>query len=632
VIRISALAAALLLAGATHGAAAAPPDGGAKWTMVRTAAMTVIGDQPAEALRDVAIQIEQFRTVVGGLIPNAGHPPSLPTIVFVFGTRKAMQPFLPVANGRTADVAGYFQRSSDVNHIVLSLEGFEESTSVVYHEYTHLLLVSAVRSVPIWLNEGLAEYYSSYTLSRDARTAVIGRVIDWRVEMLREKWLPLADVLVIDSATALHDASQRRSLFYSEAWALTHYLLTQVPDGAAKINRYVVAVAEGQSPSEAFVDAFGATPADFDRQLKTYIRQPAFTATRFTFKDRIQVDAPGPPRSLTATEVDAWLGDLQRRIDRRSEAVGRIETAAAVQPDSAPAQLSLGLLRIDEGRTDEGIGALERARSLAPDDFVIQYLHGVSLLKLDEVGNRRHTAAALLSLQRAVALRRDSPDAIAWLAFAQMLDDKTLPDARESIQRAIELAPGRLDYRLRLADVSILQGDFDEARALLTALARVPFDQAAAGAAKARLDALARYDSRQPVRGTAQVQATGQGRGAVPVEVGALSPASTPSASPRLRLRPTQLGEVRTEGALLRIDCGATGVRLTVQVADSTLVTGAVSMEKVELISYLDDKNFSIACGMRKPPDRVYLTWRPDVQTNTRIAIALEFLPADFTP
>jgi hypothetical protein len=236
-----------------------------------------------------------------------------------------------------------------------------------------------------------------------------------------------------------------------------------------------------------------------------------------------------------------------------------------------------------------------------------------------------------------VALRRDSPDANAWLAFAQMLDDTTLPDARESIQRAIDLAPGRLDYRLRYADVSILQGNFDEARSLLGAIARVPFDQAASSAAKARLEALARYDGRISGPGPGSVfsgpgpMTRGQ-RGPVPVEAGPLTPPSTPSATPQLRLRATQLGEQRTEGALLKIDCGPANVRFTVQSAQATLVASAVRMEDVELISYLPEKNFSIACGARKPADRVYLTSRTDPRTNTRVAIAVEFLPPDYRP
>src|SRR3954470_14367165 len=114
-----------------------------RWTMVQTPTMTVVGDQSADVLQSVAIQIEQFRRVVGGLIPNADRPPSVPTTVFVFGDRKAMQPFVPMANGKPADVAGYFQRSLDANHIALSLEDPEESAAVVFHEYTHLLIAGA---------------------------------------------------------------------------------------------------------------------------------------------------------------------------------------------------------------------------------------------------------------------------------------------------------------------------------------------------------------------------------------------------------------------------------------------------------------------------------------------------------
>src|SRR5262249_27974349 len=172
---------------------------------------------------------------------------------------------------------------------------------------------------------------------------------------------PLAAFIAVASSAALHDATQRRSLFYSEAWALTHYLISQVPNGGVKINQYAAAIAEGRSPSEAFYQAFGAMPAEFDKQLRSYIQQPRFNATRYIFKDRIVVDPPGPPRTMTPPEADAWLGDMQRRIDRQSEAVGRIEAAGAAAPDMAAAQLSLGLLRMSQDRVDEGAVALEQA-------------------------------------------------------------------------------------------------------------------------------------------------------------------------------------------------------------------------------------------------------------------------------
>jgi hypothetical protein len=145
-----------------------------RWTMIRTPNVTVIGDQSAGRLRDVVHQIEQFRTVVGGLIANAGRPLSLPTIVYVFGSRDDMRQFVPLYNGKPIELAGYFQGDLDANVIVLSLEGFERSAAIVYHEYTHMLLRNAVRAPSAWLGEGLAEYYGSYELEPGGRVAVIG--------------------------------------------------------------------------------------------------------------------------------------------------------------------------------------------------------------------------------------------------------------------------------------------------------------------------------------------------------------------------------------------------------------------------------------------------------------------------
>jgi tetratricopeptide (TPR) repeat protein len=591
----SALVIAGLLLGAAPAALAAPP----RWTMIQGATMTVVGDGPADRLRDVATQIEQFRAVVGGLNPNAGRPPSLPTTVFVFGTRKAMGPFVPLSKGKPAQVAGYFQRADDMNVIVMALEGFEESAAIVYHEYAHLLLANGVRSIPVWVNEGLAEYYSSYKLSADARSAEIGGILAWRVALLRDRLLPLSQVIAVDSTTALHDATERRSIFYAESWALIHYLLSEVPDGGARLNHYAAMMAEGRRSADAFSEAFGATPADFEKQLRLYLGRPTFTATRYTFKERIAVDQPGPPRVLGAVEADAWLGDLQRRLGRTSEAVPRIEAAAAAGVDSAVAQRALGLLRVSQQRIGEGVAALERARALAPDDFATQFLHGVTLLRADR-GAGKQTASATASLARAVALRSESSDAHAWLAYAQMLSHDTLPDARASILHAIELAPGRLDYRLRYADISILQGRIDKARTLLTAIAAVAFDTASAAAARARLEAIAA------------------------------------SAERRIELRRSAPGEQRAAGLLTGVACAADGVRFEIDAGGQPLVAIAPRLEDVELIVHLGGDGLRVVCGVRNPPDNVLLTWRNEVASGDgaarKVVVAVEFLPAGYVP
>jgi hypothetical protein len=304
--------------------------------------MVVIGDQPADELREIANQIEMFRSVVGGLIPNANRPLPLPTVVFVFGTRKSFERYLPVKDGRPAVVDGLFVHHDDANHILLLLETYEESAAIVYHEYTHLLLANAVRTLPVWLNEGLAEYYGSYALARDRRSAVVGRPLPWRVGVLRERFMPIRELIAVDPSATLHDESMRRTIFYAEAWALTHYLLTEFPNGAAAINKYAAAVAAGAQPSEAFTSAFGAQPEALDKQLQNYVRRPALTATRFLFTERLEMLAPGPSRELDPGEADGWLGDLQRRVGRRQEAEQRIEAGVRRTADAPVCQVARG--------------------------------------------------------------------------------------------------------------------------------------------------------------------------------------------------------------------------------------------------------------------------------------------------
>jgi len=624
----------VILIAAFAGLSSAEP----RWTMIPGRSMRVIGDQSPETLRDIATQLEQFRAVVGGLIPNADRPLPLPIVVFVFGNRRTMESYVPMKNGRPAAIDGLFVRWPDANHIVLSLEGFDESAAVIYHEYTHLLIANAVRSVPVWLGEGLADYYGSYQLAADRRSALIGRPLPWQIGVLRSRYMPIRELLAVDSATTLHDESLRRTIFYAESWALTHYLLNEFPDGAAAINKFSAAFAEGADVQDAFAQAFGATPEEFDKRLTSYIRRPAQKASRFVFAERLTVAAPEMPRVLGAGEAAAWLGDLQRRVGRDEEAAKQIEGAVAREPDAAMCQVALGLLRLSQTRTAEGIDALNKADSLARDDFMTQFTRGIALLRAENARDNFDPAGRALA--RAVALNPESADAHAWLAYVQMQSPDTLPQARASIERAIELAPGRLEYRLRYADVRILQGEPNEVRALLSAIAANKYDHTAADQARSRIKAM--LAAMQRAAG-APADAAGSDTTS-PSTAGGSRSIPTPSADSaapaadtrvHLQLRAVKDGEQRAYGELTRVECARTEVRLHVQIDGADMVASARRMEDVELVQYLEVKDFSVSCGVRAPADPVLFTWRPAEGSSTRrlpTAVAVEFVPRNYVP
>ena len=123
-----------------------------------------------------------------------------------------------------------------------------------------------------------------------------------------------------------------------------------------------------------------------------------------------------------------------------------------------------GLLRLSQNRGDEAVDAFRESAGLAPDDFFMQFVYGVSALRSNVLDSSRLNELAVDALKRAAALNPDSADAWGWLAAGQMQREASLADARLSVERAIQLAPGRNEYRLRWADIRILQGDYDEAR------------------------------------------------------------------------------------------------------------------------------------------------------------------------
>ncbi|HEY7289054.1 MAG TPA: tetratricopeptide repeat protein [Vicinamibacterales bacterium] len=613
--------------------AASPSVAECAWTILPNGSLTIVGDQSPSTLRDVAIQIAEFRAVMSDLIKNADRPLSVPTVVIVVGDRKSMESLVPLYNGKPATVAGYFGQGPDLNYIVMSVDRLDESTKTIYHEYTHLLLRNAVRSLPLWVSEGLAEFYSTYAVAERGKAVEVGRRITEHIEFLAGHYVALQELLTVDRSSPMYNEGERQSLFYAESWAFTHYLMMARPGGAAALMQYAADITDGRAPLDAFNHAFGSSPADLDKELVQYLRRPTLPAVRIRFQDKLKVAEPPPGHPITAAEVDAWMGDAQRRAER-TEGVPRIERAAAADPANSTTQMALGLLRLSQERTSDALTAFGRAASLAPNDFLTQFVCGISRLRADPRASNDLRLQALATLKRAVMLNGSSADAHAALAYAQMLSEDTLADARSSIERAIGLAPGRLDFRLRFADIRLLQGDVDAARNILSAIAAIKADPAASAAATERLSIIAENEIRLPPSEATRDSPPAATRDD-PSPADTVRPDDSKERRSGLLLRAVHSGEERMLGQLTRIDCARGTVRFTVESEDREVTAAATRMEDVELTTFLDDKSFSVVCGARPAPERVYLTWQPDTKWGSGIvgtAVAVEFLPKSFVP
>src|SRR6188474_2211934 len=92
----------------------------AEWTRLHTPNFVFVGDASDRQIRRVAQRLEQFREVMDRALPPAPGPSPAPIVVLVFANDRSFGPFKPRFQGRTVEVAGYFQGGQDINFIAIN--------------------------------------------------------------------------------------------------------------------------------------------------------------------------------------------------------------------------------------------------------------------------------------------------------------------------------------------------------------------------------------------------------------------------------------------------------------------------------------------------------------------------------
>src|SRR5262245_54348220 len=174
----------------------AVPVQGAQWVRVETPNFVVFGEVGEKRTRDVASEFERFREALARVLTGAATKAPVPTTVVVFDNSKSFGPYRPLYNGKAVELAGYFSSDRDINRVTLALEDRTEGLRTIFHEYVHLVVSNVTNGMPIWLNEGLAEYYSTFLVTDDGKTATMGAVIGPHIALLNEEHLlPLQELL-----------------------------------------------------------------------------------------------------------------------------------------------------------------------------------------------------------------------------------------------------------------------------------------------------------------------------------------------------------------------------------------------------------------------------------------------------
>src|SRR5690348_3968842 len=114
--------------------------------------------------------------------------PATPVRIIAFRNEKQYKPYR-FNEGAFA----YYLRGRKCDYIVMQDISPEHYRAAV-HEYTHLITEHLGLHLPIWLNEGLADFYSS--LEPKGSKAEVGAPLPGHVTLLQTRtWLPLSVLL-----------------------------------------------------------------------------------------------------------------------------------------------------------------------------------------------------------------------------------------------------------------------------------------------------------------------------------------------------------------------------------------------------------------------------------------------------
>jgi hypothetical protein len=130
------------------------------------------------------------------------------------------------------------------------------------HETVHALLHSELPNVPLWLDEGLAEYYEVAADRRVYESPYLSTV-KWEASFLR--------VPSLGALEALHDVSRMGQADYRAAWSWVHFMLHGPPDAHRALVDYLADTREHRRPG-SLNDRLRTTVPDLEKQYLKHFR------------------------------------------------------------------------------------------------------------------------------------------------------------------------------------------------------------------------------------------------------------------------------------------------------------------------------------------------------------------------
>jgi hypothetical protein len=426
------------------------------WVRLTTPRFDIISSVGERRTRELARDLETLAAALADIKPASARPPAT-TRVFVFSRRADAQAYFDLLSNREkSEMTGLFLAQNERGAMLIDESRGAMRDRTPYHELVHYLIGTAVPRPPLWLEEGVAEYYSN----AEVRGGIIhvGNRIREHMQLLQHrKPIPL-DVLF---AATRESELGTSAMFYAESWAIVDWMIQR--DRTA-FDAFTSDLSSGMPPADALRKHFRKSIGDLQHLISS-----SASSSLPDLPTTLQVRVPeiaGDVKPMTRADV---LFEFGRFLDgfstTRAQAAEHYRAALAANPNHARALAALG--------------EFDRAIAADPSDGEVVLEFAESLLK-SELGSAAEAQEANPAdaprlrrarelAQKALALGADRVRALGAIGSSYTIESDQAPGI-VALETAFTLAPNRYDLALHLLAFYPRNGDDAKAQSLYARL------------------------------------------------------------------------------------------------------------------------------------------------------------------
>src|SRR6266478_3926846 len=553
------------------------------WIEIKSPHYTIYSNAGEHDGRRVAVQFEEIRALFEQSFPKLKVDFGKPSIVYVLKDENSLKLLMPAygQNKNAMKIAGFYQLSNDKNFAVVRADVTGTGTNpyhVMYHEWAHGLFRLNYRGLPLWLDEGLAEYWGGSDI--DNQEGRVGMADPAQLRVLQQNaFLPISTLVSIDSSSPLYNSKDHAGMFYAESWAIVHYfsLAPEVRDQHL-LDKYLAALQATDDPIEAANRSFGDLKK-LGEKLEAYTRQSAFLYQRIAVKSNIS-EKDFAVRYLSSAEGLVAQADYLVHTNHLAEAIEILHAAEKLDAKVPRLHDELGYYHFVKADYDNSLKEFDLATVEDPNDATAYY-YKASIPYRKSGYSRESTPQIIANLQKVISLQPNFAPAHAFLCIAYTQSADTKSKAFAEAKKAMDLEPGNLAYFIDAGRALVATNDLSNAKKVADTaqkLATWPRDRAMAANFQKTVNAKmnpSAYDPRS---------------------VAAADPVSSDEGSTAGPAQPSQ-----KEGQITELICGhPPSVMFTLTVGDEQFLFHVKDVAKIRVLDAAGNSSEAASCGKWK--------------------------------